>query len=177
MWKRKQTQTLDILHWINSKFYYYLDSLLTMGFSLPLISPASITQNKRSLVLCARVRACMRACEYVCVCFYILHIFIFWVHIKGRSEVMSGFCGLREWWISSLRDMFSIGSLLNKMWRAAHKVVNPQSTRKKGERLKCVCGCNVCGFEEKQELTEAEKEGVVGVICLVFRANRNPSLW
>lgn len=56
---------------------------------------------------------------------------------------MSGFCGLREWWISSLHDMFSIGSLLNKMWRAAHKVVNPQSTRKKGKTglatEVCVC--------------------------------------
>lgn len=36
-----------------------------------------------------------------------------------------------------------------------------------------MCGCDVCGLDEKQALSETEKGGG-GVICLARGANRNP---
>lgn len=61
--------------------------------------------------------------------------------------------------------------------RANHKVVNPQT---EGEERRntasdlSVCGCNVCGLDEKQALSETGRGEVrvAGEICLVIRANR-----
>lgn len=72
---------------------------------------------------------------------------------------MSGFCGLREWWISSLHDMFSIGSLLNKMWRAAHKVVNPSPQGRRASDWSVCVAAMFVGLKRSKSWLKQRRRG------------------